>query len=115
MVQAGDTSGNHWVRIPFSHAADFFGSIAKMFEQEDAEMTRFGTKKSSVHDRADAEQVAHNHVPGRTYDVGNPVTKLIHTIGGGFFNEPKYYDSTRSASDFCVELFSTGPISSTIV
>ena len=78
-------------------------------------MTKFGTKKSSVHDRADAEQVAHTHVPGRAYEVGDAVTKLIHTIGGGFFNEPKYYDSNRSAADFCAELFSTGTISSTIV
>ena len=79
------------------------------------EMTKFGIKKTSVHDRADAEQVAHKHVPGRAYDVGDAATKLIHTIGGGFFNEPKYYDSNRSATDFFAELFSTGSISSTIV
>ena len=78
-------------------------------------MTKFGTKKTSVHDRAFDEQVAHKHVPGRAYDVHDPVTKLIHTIGGGFFNEPKYYDSNRSAVDFCTELFSTGRIASTIV
>lgn len=78
-------------------------------------MTKFGIKKTSVHDRADAEQVAHKHVPGRAYNVGDPVAKLIHTIGGGFFNEPKYYDSNRSAADFYRELFSTGSISSTIV
>jgi hypothetical protein len=78
-------------------------------------MAKFGMKKTSVHDRADAEQVAHKHVPGRAYEVGDAVTKLIHTIGGGFFNEPKYYDSNRSAHDFYKELFSTGSISSTIV
>lgn len=78
-------------------------------------MTKFGMKKPSVHDLADAEQVAHQHVPGRAYEVGDAVTKLIHTIGGGFFNEPKYYDSNRSAVDFYAELFSTGSISSTIV
>ena len=78
-------------------------------------MTKFGTKKATVHNRADAEQVAHKHVPGRAYEVGDPVTKLIHTIGGGFFNEPKYYDSNRTALDFYTELFTTGRISSTIV
>lgn len=78
-------------------------------------MTKFGTKKATVHDRADAEQVAHKHVPGRAYDVGDAVTKLTHTIGGGFFNEPKYYDSNRSAVEFYNELFSTGRISSIIV
>ena len=78
-------------------------------------MTKFGMKKTSVHDRADAEQVAHKHVPGRAYEVGDPATKLIHTIGGGFFNEPKYYDSNRSAAAFYGELLTTGCISSTIV
>ena len=63
-------------------------------------MMKFGMKKGSVHDKADSEQVAHKHVPGRAYEVGDPVTKLIHTIGGGFFNEPKYYDSNRSFAAF---------------
>lgn len=78
-------------------------------------MTKFGMKKTSVHEHADAEQVAHKHVPGRAYEVGDATTKLIHTIGGGFFNEPKYYDSNRSAVGFYTELFSQGCISSTIV
>ncbi len=78
-------------------------------------MSKFGMKKGTVHDRADAEQVAHKHVPGRAYEIGNPVTKLIHTIGGGFFNEPKYYDSNRSMSAFYLELLTTGRISSKIV
>jgi hypothetical protein len=78
-------------------------------------MSKFGVKKGSVHDRADAEQVAHKHVPGRAYDVADPVAKLIHTIGGGFFNEPKYYDSNRSATAFYAELLTTGRIASTIV
>ena len=44
------------------------------------------------------------HVPGKAYNVADPVTKLIHTIGGGFFNEPKYYDTNRSYAEFMVEL-----------
>jgi hypothetical protein len=78
-------------------------------------MSKFGMKKSSIHDRAAAEQVAHKHVPGRAYEVGDPVAKLIHTIGGGFFNEPKYFDSNRSAAAFYAELLTTGRISSKIV
>jgi hypothetical protein len=78
-------------------------------------MSKFGMKKGSIHDPAYAEQVAHQHVPGRAYEVSDPITKLIHTIGGGFFSEPKYYDSNRSAVAFYAELLSTGRISSKIV
>src|SRR5438445_10326473 len=77
-------------------------------------MSKFGLKKGTVHDRAADEQVAHVHVPGRAYNVADPVTKLIHIIGGGFFNEPKYYDTNRSYVEFMVELLTTGKISSTI-
>jgi hypothetical protein len=77
-------------------------------------MSKLGMKKGTVHDRAADEQVAHVHVPGRAYNVADPVTKLIHTIGGGFFNEPKYYDTNRSYLEFMVELLTTGKISSTI-
>ena len=66
-------------------------------------------------DRTYAEQVAHRHVPGRAYEVRDPVTKLIHAIGGGFFNEPKYYDSNRNPAQFYAELLTTGRIASTIV
>lgn len=59
--------------------------------------------------------VAHKHVPGSAYDVADPVTKLVHTIGGGFFNEPKYYDSNRPPVAFFTELFTTGKIASVIV
>ncbi|HZZ79992.1 MAG TPA: TROVE domain-containing protein [Gemmataceae bacterium] len=76
---------------------------------------KFGMSKPTVHDHTDAEQVAHKHVPGRAYEVKDPVTKLIHTIGGGFFNEPKYYDSSRSFAEFYIELLTTGRISSKIV
>lgn len=78
-------------------------------------MSKFGMKKTTIHELADAEQVAHKHVPGRAYEVGDAVTKLIHTVGGGFFNEPKYYDSQRSPADFFNELLSTGRIASKIV
>ncbi len=69
----------------------------------------------SLHDRAHAEQVAHRHVPGRAYAVADAADRLIHTIGGGFFNEPKYYDSNRSPASFYAELAATGKISSVLV
>jgi hypothetical protein len=69
----------------------------------------------SLHDRVFHEQVGHRHVPGRAYEVEEATARLIHTIGGGFFNEPKYYDSNRSAEDFARELRETGKISSVIV
>jgi hypothetical protein len=69
----------------------------------------------SVHDRAHAEQVAHRHVPGRAYEVADAADRLIHTVGGGFFNEPKYYDGNRSPAAFYAELAATGKISSVIV
>jgi hypothetical protein len=59
--------------------------------------------------------VAHKHVPGSAYDIADPVTKLVHMIGGGFFNEPKYYDPNRTAAAFFAELFATGKIASVIV
>src|SRR3569623_595990 len=61
-----------------------------------------------------AEQVPHRHVPGVAYEVAAATAKLIHTIGGGFFNEPKYYDTNRSAAAFYAELLATGRIASTI-
>src|SRR5580704_11977217 len=77
-------------------------------------MSKFGLEKGTIHDRAADEQVAHVHVPGKAYNVADPVTKLIDTIGGGFFNEPKYYDTNRSYAEFMIELLSTGKIASTI-
>jgi hypothetical protein len=66
----------------------------------------------SIHDKARDEQVAHRHVPGMAYEVADAVTRLVHTVGGGFFNEPRYYDSNRPAGEFMRELLETGCISS---
>lgn len=56
--------------------------------------------------------VDHRHVPGSAFDVADATAKLIHTIGGGFFNEPRYYDPNRSPAAFFAELFVTGKIAS---
>jgi hypothetical protein len=77
-------------------------------------MARLDIERRTVHDRAHSESVDHKHVPGRAYEVSNPVEKLIHIIGGGFFNEPKYYDTNRSSAAFQAELRANGCISSVI-
>jgi hypothetical protein len=59
--------------------------------------------------------VAHRHVPGSAFNVADPVTKLVHMVGGGFFNEPKYYDSNRPPVAFYAELAATGKIASVLV
>lgn len=79
-------------------------------------MSKFGfEEKKDLHTRVHEETVAHQHVPGRAFNVSNPSLRLIHTIGGGFFNEPKYYDSNRSSAAFYKELSEKGKISSKIM
>lgn len=72
-------------------------------------MARFGMeKKKSVHEAVLSGTVEHRHVPGRAYEVTNPADKLIHIIGGGFFNEPRYYDTNRSYEEFRKEWLANG-------
>src|SRR3954469_14540999 len=78
-------------------------------------MGKLGFSKDSIHDLVHEETVAHDHVPGRAYEVADPSQKLIHLIGGGFFNEPRYYDPKRSYDEFTRELLTTGKIASTLV
>lgn len=78
-------------------------------------MGKLGFSRKTIHDLVHEETVAHDHVPGRAYEVANPSEKLVHMIGGGFFNEPRYYDPNRSFAAFMAELLTTGKIASTIV
>jgi hypothetical protein len=74
----------------------------------------FGKKTpEAIAEKTFSETVAHNHVPGRAYNIADPVVKLVNMVGGGFFNEPKYYDPNRPALEFWKELVTTGKISST--
>ena len=76
------------------------------------------TKKEAAAKVAKAvksETVAHTRVPGRAYEMSDPTAKLITQIGGGFFNEQRYYDKNRSPAAFYGELCSTGAISSVYV
>jgi len=75
---------------------------------------KLGIDKKSHHETVAEGTVDHKHVPGKAY-TADPITKLITMIGGGFFNEPRYYDTNRSTFDFLSELASKGSISSTIV
>jgi hypothetical protein len=77
-------------------------------------MSKFAMEKKTVLSAAAEEQVKHRHVPGVAYEINDPYTKLIFTIGGGFFNEPKYYDTNRSDADFYAELLAQGKITSKI-
>lgn len=70
--------------------------------------------KGKIHEKIHAETVEHPHVPGRAFEFDNAADKLIAMIGGGFFNEPKYYDENRSYGEFFNELINTGKISSVI-
>src|SRR5687767_12988739 len=55
--------------------------------------------------------------PGLWTSPGRPAPghQPFDRPSGGFFNEPKYYDSNRSVAMFYAELLSTGRISSKIV
>lgn len=57
-------------------------------------------KSKTIHEKVHEETLSHRHVPGRAYEVTNSADKLIHIIGGGFFNEPRYYDTNRSYAEF---------------
>jgi hypothetical protein len=81
-------------------------------------MAKLGTSTKgtrSVHDAAHTETVAHKHVPGRAYEINDATQKLIHMIGGGFFNEPRYYESGRSYTDFRQQLATDGKITKTVL
>jgi hypothetical protein len=78
-------------------------------------MSKLGFSSKTIHDLVHEETVPHDHVPGRAYEVADPSQKLVHLIGGGFFNEPRYYDPNRSYAAFMVELLATGKIASKIV
>lgn len=78
-------------------------------------MSKLGMEKKTVMEHAKKEQVKHKHVPGMAYELTNPSVKLLNMIGGGFFNEPKYYDENRTYSNFAKELQEKGFISSRIL
>lgn len=78
-------------------------------------MAKLGMEKKKMATKIKEEQVDHKHVPGKAYNIENPSVKLINMIGGGFFNELRYYDTNRSSFAFMAELLENGKITSKIV
>ncbi|MBI5512338.1 MAG: TROVE domain-containing protein [Deltaproteobacteria bacterium] len=75
-------------------------------------MARLGMTRSPMLDAHKAREVAHAHVPGVAFEVDDPGVKLVHMLGGGFWNEPRYYDPNRSEADAQRELRKTGAVRS---
>lgn len=78
-------------------------------------MGKIGYKKPVDRlEKIESKTVDHKHVPGRAFEITDPVTKLISTIGQ-MFNEPRYYKSGRSYADFMNQLFADGKITRSVV
>jgi len=61
-------------------------------------MAKIGYSKNTATASVEKRQVKHQYVDAKAFDVTDPITKLIHTIGGGFFNEPRYYSTDTDGS-----------------
>jgi hypothetical protein len=63
---------------------------------------KIGTQKKEQGKNIKDRLVDHDLVGvdgGRALEIDNPIDQLIHIIGGGFFNEPRYYDSRTEGKD----------------
>ena len=61
-------------------------------------MAKVGFEKNTAKKFVEKRQVKHKYVDAPVFEVEDATQKLIHIIGGGFFNEPRYY-STNSKGD----------------
>lgn len=61
-------------------------------------MAKVGFEKNTATKSVEKRQVEHQYVDAKAFNVDDPITRLIHTIGGGFFNEPKYYSTDTDGS-----------------
>lgn len=71
-------------------------------------------KKEDIHTKIYKKTESHKHVPGRAFSIDNPSEKLINMIGGGFFNEPRYYDTNKQYVDFLNEIINKSKITDKI-
>lgn len=62
-------------------------------------MAKVGMSKNTAKTAVAARQVQHQHVDAKVFNVDDPTAKLIHMVGGGFFNEPQYYSTGESKRD----------------
>lgn len=63
---------------------------------------RIGTKKKSKKKDVEAvmsRTVKQKNVGSPAFDVDDPIQRLMFTIGSGFFNESRYYDSLQPADE----------------
>jgi hypothetical protein len=56
-------------------------------------MAKVGYSKNTAKDSLEKRQVKHQYVGSPVFEIDDPITKLIHVVGGGFFNEPRYYST----------------------
>lgn len=57
-------------------------------------MAKVGFSSNTAVRNLKSRQVEHEHVGSPVFEIkDDPTTKLIHMIGGGFFNEPRYYSN----------------------
>lgn len=57
-----------------------------------------GITKPTKRKELEIRQLPHSRVGnqgGLVLEIDNPVEKLLHIVGAGFFNEPRYYDSDK--------------------
>ena len=79
-------------------------------------MGKLGFSKKTIHDLVHEETVAHAHVPGRAYEVADPVAKLIHTHRRRLLQRAEVLrPQPRPTPSSMAELLTTGKIASTIV
>jgi len=62
-------------------------------------MAKVGMSKNTAKMAVAARQVQHQHVDAKVFNIDDPTAKLIHMVGGGFFNEPQYYSTGESKRD----------------
>lgn len=56
-------------------------------------MAKVGFSSNTATRNVESRQVKHKYVDSPVFEISDPTTKLIHMIGGGFFNEPRYYST----------------------
>lgn len=76
-------------------------------------MKKGKNRAKATSEKIHSETVPHKYVASRAYDINNPAVKLLNMIGGGFFNEPRYYETDRSYAEFFKDLAINGKITKT--
>jgi len=67
--------------------------VTTKFLHVGAIMSKIGFSQNTAQSSIKSRQVDHKYVDAKVFEVEDPTKKLIHIIGGGFFNEPRYYST----------------------